>query len=482
MKKYTIYHLVFLILSTASFAQVGVGTTSPLASSALDVTATNKGLLVPRVALTGSTDTATITLPATSLLVYNTATAGTSPNNVTPGYYYYTGTQWERLTNGGANSVGAFTSATANGATITGGALQLAPASLTTGGIVTTGAQTFDGTKTFSVDAIVNGLTVGKGPGNGTNNVSNTAIGIEALSGITDWTGYPADYNMANTGAIDNVAVGNQVLKRTTTGTANTGVGKEALTYNTTGDENTALGMIALLSNTTGDQNTAVGKSSMQNNLTGSQNTAIGVTSLHANTSGSFNTAIGLSALLLTTTGVQNTAVGNSAGSNITTGNNNVAIGYLAGPTTGGISNSIAIGAGTTLGASNMIRLGNGAITVIQGQVGFSASSDIRLKQDISNTKYGLNTIMQLRPVDYTLKSNQLKQVGFIAQEVQKLIPEVVTGVEGDLEKGETLGITYANMVPILTKAIQELKKENELQEIEINQLKELVNKLVNKK
>ena len=125
MKKYTIYHIFFLILSTVSFAQVGVGTTSPLASSALDVTATNKGLLVPRVALTGSSDIVTIGSPATSLLVYNTATAGTSPNNVIPGYYYYTGTKWERLTNSGANSVGAFTTATANGATITGGVLQL---------------------------------------------------------------------------------------------------------------------------------------------------------------------------------------------------------------------------------------------------------------------------------------------------------------------------------------------------------------------
>jgi hypothetical protein len=51
--------------------------------------------------------------------------------------------------------------------------------------------------------------------------------------------------------------------------------------------------------------------------------------------------------------------------------------------------------------------------------------------------------------VEYNLTSNDLKQVGFIAQEVQKLVPEVVTGNAGDLSKGEILGITYSNLVPV---------------------------------
>lgn len=127
MRKLNVFASLLMLFTSTIFAQVGIGTTSPLASSALDITATNKGLLIPRVALTGSADTATIPSPISSLLVYNTATAGTSPNTITPGYYYYTGTQWERLINGGANSVGAFTTATANGATVTGGVLHQAP-------------------------------------------------------------------------------------------------------------------------------------------------------------------------------------------------------------------------------------------------------------------------------------------------------------------------------------------------------------------
>jgi hypothetical protein len=135
-----------------------------------------------------------------------------------------------------------------------------------------------------------------------------------------------------------------------------------------------------------------------------------------------------------------------------------------------------------------MIRLGNTTdVTVIKGRVGYTNDSDIRIKKNISNTKYGLSTVLKLRPVDYSLISDNLKQVGFIAQEVQKLVPEVVTGIEGDLEKGEILGITYSSLVPVLAKAIQEQQKQIEeqnnkiaSQQKQIDDLKALFNKLLN--
>lgn len=83
------------------FAQnVGISSISsftPDASAGLDVSYTNKGLLMPRVALTATNAAGPITSPAISLLIYNTATAGTAPNNVTPGYYYWNGTTWTML-------------------------------------------------------------------------------------------------------------------------------------------------------------------------------------------------------------------------------------------------------------------------------------------------------------------------------------------------------------------------------------------------
>jgi hypothetical protein len=92
MKKITLL-LLSLLLAAGSYAQsVGINAdgTAPDGSAMLDVKSTDKGMLIPRVALTGTTDVTTISSPATSLLVYNTATAG----DVTPGFYYWDGSSW----------------------------------------------------------------------------------------------------------------------------------------------------------------------------------------------------------------------------------------------------------------------------------------------------------------------------------------------------------------------------------------------------
>jgi hypothetical protein len=91
---------IFTIISlgaTLAWAQVGIGTTTPSSSAQLEVKSTSKGFLPPRIALTSLTDNSTISSPATGLLIYNTASAGTSPNNVTPGYYYWNGSSWSRM-------------------------------------------------------------------------------------------------------------------------------------------------------------------------------------------------------------------------------------------------------------------------------------------------------------------------------------------------------------------------------------------------
>ncbi len=103
-------------------AQIGVGTTSLDATAMLQVNAsasTNaKGFLGPRVALTSTSANAPFSVtPATGLMVYNTATAGSGVNEVTPGYYTYTGTGWERL----AAPPTTFVGGTATGFPVTGG-------------------------------------------------------------------------------------------------------------------------------------------------------------------------------------------------------------------------------------------------------------------------------------------------------------------------------------------------------------------------
>jgi hypothetical protein len=88
-------------------AQTGIGTITPNASAKLEVASSTQGFLPPRIALTGTNDNTTIKnaagtsiTPATGLLIYNTATTGTAPNNVVPGYYYWNGTVWVQISNG----------------------------------------------------------------------------------------------------------------------------------------------------------------------------------------------------------------------------------------------------------------------------------------------------------------------------------------------------------------------------------------------
>ena len=97
--KSTLFIAALAFSSTTTWAQgVGINSTnsSADASAMLDISASDKGILIPRVALTGTGDIVTITSPARSLLVYNSATV----SDVTPGFYYWNGTAWVRMTSG----------------------------------------------------------------------------------------------------------------------------------------------------------------------------------------------------------------------------------------------------------------------------------------------------------------------------------------------------------------------------------------------
>lgn len=97
------------VVYSTSYAQIAINTTgaNPDASAGLDVSFTNKGVLIPRVALTATNVPSPVTSPADGLLVYNTATAGTAPNNVIPGFYYWTTatSKWNMLFSGSVPSI-----------------------------------------------------------------------------------------------------------------------------------------------------------------------------------------------------------------------------------------------------------------------------------------------------------------------------------------------------------------------------------------
>lgn len=105
MKKYFSLLIIAIMGSTQSLAQVGIGTETPHASSILHLNSTNKGLLIPNVALQNNTDTSTISSPANSLIVFNTS----SLNGLTAGFYYWYDNQWNRLQNGSGTTGGSGT-------------------------------------------------------------------------------------------------------------------------------------------------------------------------------------------------------------------------------------------------------------------------------------------------------------------------------------------------------------------------------------
>ena len=145
-------------------------------------------------------------------------------------------------------------------------------------------------------------------------------------------------------------------------------VGSYSLQSNTTGFSNTAIGVVSLNLNTTGSSNVAIGNNSLSINTSGGSNTAVGVNSLQANTTGSSNTTIGTGSLNSNTTGGSNTAIGFGAGINLSGNSNyNTFLGFNTDVSNNGIlpySNSTAVGYNAIIDASNEIVLGTSNETI----------------------------------------------------------------------------------------------------------------------
>ena len=120
--------------------------------------------------------------------------------------------------------------------------------------------------------------------------------------------------------------------------------------------------------------------------------------------------------------------------------------------------------------SSNNANIGNLTSTVVGDQ-----SSDERLKVIEDNFEYGLDSVMKLKPIAFKMKDdeNETRKLGFGAQTTQSIVPEAVYDsgdcIDGYDIDGETetprsedtkLVMQYVQLIPVLTKAIQELKAE----------------------
>jgi trimeric autotransporter adhesin len=313
--------------------------------------------------------------------------------------------------------------------------------------------------------------------GSGSQASGNTALGNSSLSSLTIgfWNsalGFDALYS--NTTGGGNSAFGFQSLALNTQGSYNSAFGWESLHSNTMTSYNSAFGPGSLLSNTA-DANSAFGYYSLSANTTGGGNSAFGYYALCTNTAGYSNSAFGYQSLYHST-GNDNTALGDSAGYNLTTGSNNIIIGYNAEPSTTVISNEI------TLGNSSITKL-RCAVTSI------TALSDARDKKNIRDLPLGLDFLMNVKPRQFNWdrrdwyenrkpdgsKMQATPTAGFIAQELDEVqTKEGAEWLNLVLKSNpDRLEATPGNLLPVMVKAIQELKSENDALKAENDLLKD---------
>lgn len=493
---------ILCLLATKSYSQnvaINEDGSLPNPNAILDVKSFTKGILIPRLSTTGR-----LAIPNTKgLLVYDT-TAGS--------FFFNTGSAWQQLATGSSPNAW---SLNGNNDTSTSkflGTINERPLVIKVrnqpAGLIDLNVRnnTFWGFNSGAENRTIQNTGIGSfALARNTDGHNNTAVGCFTMSSNTTGinnTAVGAFSLENNTTGIHNSSLGNFSLEFNTTGIENTALGVQALEFNTTGTTNTATGMWALHDNNIGQDNTANGGYSMISNTTGNFNTATGGKSLYNNIDGTGNVSIGFHSSFNNVLGHWNTAVGSYALSACVNGTNNTAIGSFS-DVTAGMTNATAIGAGAVANTSNKVRIGNGSVTKIEGQVPFTTPSDGRYKFKIQEDVKGLDFILQLRPVTYQFdvkrfdevqlkgKKNDepmnaamkasydaataMRRTGFIAQEVEKAANNSgydFSGVVKPQSADDHYSLSYDAFVVPLVKAVQEQQKMILQMQQEIKDLK----------
>jgi hypothetical protein len=373
-------------------------------------------------------------------------------------------------------------------------------------------------TSTFGTGGSVN-IDAGVGTFVGSLSQYDGDINIGATTGKTITLGYTAvgdvggNVVLAGATTVSNDIVVNTVKvgKSSSSGSGNILVGSSS-----------AFGAVTTASNCV-----AIGANAQQNNQSGIRNVAVGTQALRANVSGTTNTAVGYFALDACT-GSSNTAVGNSAGSNITTGSNLTCLGNGASPSLATASNEISLGntavttlrvgnpnntapnpgltatTVTTLPAWNIGHNANSAAApfvtfLIAGAVSggirqaagggtplvYATSSDYRIKTDVQPIADPLDRLVALKPCRFRFTTNPAGPLveGFIAHEVQDVVPQAVVGTKDEVDADSNpvhQGLDQAHLVPLLTAACQALAARAQAAEARLAALEAIVASLQN--
>lgn len=509
-----------LFLPMLHYAQVGINTTTP--GSTLDVVAKNSagattnvdGLLVPRVDRLRAQSMTSV--PTSTLIYINDASTGSqtgiAANIDTVGHYFYNGTVWVKMSNptGAVNIYNADGSLTGN-RLVTQGANTLAFGSTAVNGFSVAG-------NTLSVDGANGRVGIGTATPNGqlelgqvtanrkivlygSFNNDNQFYGFGVNSGIlryqadvlgTDHVFYVGTspttsnelFRIKGTGNVGiNTSTPSALLDVNGTARVRTLAAGAAADNIVTADalgnlRQTAFGTFAgttswgLLGNAaTNPATNFVGTTDAQDFVTRTNNTekmrvtsagkvAIGTTTPNGKLSVSGSGAGTVPILSLTNTNVTSTDGQNPV--------LNIYPGYTSNGTSISEGNAYAVvfdqDPGTTSGGTVALYDFNGNIRY-QNATSFS---DRRLKSNIKElTEYGLNTVMSLKPSKYIFNPSKKEDIGFIAQDLKTLIPEVVSGDDKIM-----YSVDYSKLTVVLAKAIQEQQAEIKALRADVEALK----------
>lgn len=264
---------------------------------------------------------------------------------------------------------------------------------------------------------------------------------------------------------------------------------------------NTGIGT-SVMRDAMGFGNTAVGSQAMLDNTNGSGNTAIGFSAIAGNFTGRYNVGVGYNTLFSTSTSWYNTVIGANSAVKHNNGYNNVFVGANNEVTGENFFNVIAIGQAVSVTASSQARFGNPATSSIGGYANWTNFSDGRFKKNMKENVKGLDFIMKLRPLTYTLDitginsklgrekeqdvqtaramTDREKEVfcGFSAQEVEKAANESgfeFSGVDKPKNANDFYGLRYSDFVVPLVKGMQEQQQLIEELRKEVAELKKQI-------
>ena len=431
-----------LLCNTVTIAQVGIGTILPDPSAVLDITASDQGLLIPRVALNNVSNTMLdgVNTAADGLLIWNSNVGTTGGSGI--GYYFFNGSQWQSLE--GVTAVNGLTEAAS--VVRLGGTLNQ-PTSIAQ----STFDMNFNLSSTGDFNVQDNGINHFQVRDNGNSYFSGEVI-VTENNNVTG----------ANIGRMFNVAAQDGALY---------------LYRNGTPQHRLDAGFITVFN----EQGINVDfRIESENN----------------------SEAFGISAAEDIMFAGTSTASLTNNGATV----NGTTLEYVASFYRNDLTNGTAIGIGSTEYISDFGNLISGPFGAwapivdnthdlgtstfrwddVYATAGVVNTSDIRLKKNIKELNYGLAEVMKLEPISYQWKHNRnpsVVKLGFSAQQLLEVIPEVVKTYDyvypdengpGVLTANENLGVYYSDIIPVLTKAIQEQQKI-------INALQQRLNALENK-